>query len=346
MLIDGGVIRSLYADGLGSTEAATKNYVLQRQPSPPSWNQEAGVALASNDVPDLLTPERDDPHLVIFQNVSLFVQDDKVQEFGGEGGTVVVKHGHIICAGKAGKCDSYSSQAARQVDLQHGSILPGLISFGSAVGLVEIDQEPLTGDRSPLDPLEDKMPNIASGDDLVVRAVDGLSFSGRNALLAHRGGVTTMIEAPFSSGLIQGTSSAFRTGVTRRLEPGAISKQEVALHARITHDNPGGDAMVSTKVAALRRLLLGGLTGDQGNAYARVIKVRASFPLVVSAEQADIMATLIRVKSEIENVSNSTLHLVFAGSTESHLLATEIAGAKIGVILAPPKSFPRLWDQR
>ena len=80
--------------------------------------------------------------------------------------------------------------------------------------------------------------------------------------LSHRGGVTTIIEAPLSSGLIQGVSVAFRAGAGHKLESGAIPEREVALHARIIHDDLDGDTMVSTKVAVLRRLLLGGLEDD------------------------------------------------------------------------------------
>ncbi|QRV94403.1 amidohydrolase family protein [Ceratobasidium sp. AG-Ba] len=316
----------------------------QKPPSPPSWDQEAQDALASDGTPDLLTPKEADPHTVIFTNVSLFIQDDKFFEFGNKGGVVVATRGNITCASKSPGCDSFVSAGTKRVDLEGGSVLPGLVSFGSAVGLVEIDQEPSTNDGPPPDPLNDKVPKVAGGDDLVVRAVDGLSFSGRNALLAHRGGVTTMVEAPSSYGLIQGISVAFRTGSSHGLEPGAISQQEVALHARIVHDGVGDDAMVSTKVATLRRLLLSGLDQDKGGVYARVVK--GQLPLVVSVEKADIMATLIQLKADVEDISDSTLHLVFAGATESHLLAQEIAGAGVSVILAPLRSFPRLWDQK
>lgn len=58
------------------------------------------------------------------------------------------------------------------------------------------------------------------------------------------------------------------------------------------------------------------------------------------------MATLLQLKEEIETVSNATLHMVFAGATESHLIAPELAEAGVGVILAPLRSFPRLWDQK
>lgn len=86
--------------------------------------------------------------------------------------------------------------------------------------------------------------------------------------------MTTNIEAPSSNGLIQGVSVAFRTGAAHKLEAGAIAQREVALHARIIHDETGQNALVSTKVATLRRLLLGGLSGDKGSIYARVVKVR------------------------------------------------------------------------
>jgi hypothetical protein len=182
--------------------------------------------------------------------------------------------------------------------------------------------------------------------------------------LAHRAGVTTVIEAPFSYNLIQGISVAFRTGARHKLEAGAVPQREVALHARIIHDGTEQNAMVSTRVATLRGLLLQGLHEKQDSIYARVVKVCSSYtqipfiqyfihaqlqsqlPLVISVEKADIMATLIDLKAELESVSNATLHLVFAGATESHLIADEIAKAGVGVILAPLRSFPRLWDQK
>ncbi|KAG8717415.1 hypothetical protein FRC09_014312 [Ceratobasidium sp. 395] len=339
--------QQVYIDGVAQLEnpaVIPKPTTLQEPPSPPSWEREAHDALASDGMPNLIPAERDDPHTIIFRNVSLLVQDEEVLEFGDKGGTVVAKHGSIVCSGKARECDSYLSAGAQSIDIQRGSILPGLISFGAAVGLMEIDQEPSTNDGATPDLLEDEVPKIAGGDDLVVRAVDGLSFAGRNALLAHRGGVTTMIEAPFSYGLIQGVSVAFRTGAGHRLEPGAISRREVALHARIIHDSSEHNAMVSTKIATLRRLLLGGLDKEEHSIYARVIK--GGLPLVVSVEKADIMATLLQLKLDIEKIPNHTLHLVFAGATEAHLLANEISEAKVGVILAPLRSFPRLWDQK
>ncbi|CAE7168032.1 unnamed protein product [Rhizoctonia solani] len=57
------------------------------------------------------------------------------------------------------------------------------------------------------------------------------------------------------------------------------------------------------------------------------------------------MATLLDFKKELEGVTHSALHLVFAGATESHLIADQIAKANVGVILAPLRPNPQFWDQ-
>jgi hypothetical protein len=71
------------------------------------------------------------------------------------------------------------------VDLHGGSLAPGLTSYGSPLGLVEIQLEPSTNDGVVLDPLVDgNLPSILGKDTAIVRAsaVDGLQFNGRNTL--------------------------------------------------------------------------------------------------------------------------------------------------------------------
>ena len=70
------------------------------------------------------------------------------------------------------------------VDLKGGSLAPGLTSYGSPLGLVEIRLEPSTNDVTVLDPLVDgNLPSILGKDAAIIRAVDGLQFQGRNTLL-------------------------------------------------------------------------------------------------------------------------------------------------------------------
>lgn len=51
---------------------------------------------------------------------------------------------------------------------------------------------------------------------------------------------------------------------------------------------------------------------------------KGEIPLVARVESADIMATLLKLKVEVENTKNSTIKLVFSGATEAHLLIEDI----------------------
>jgi hypothetical protein len=102
--------------------------------------------------------------------------------------------------------------------------LTSLISFGSALGLQEIAGEASTQNGAPLDPLLQAVPSIAGGASALDRAVDGLQFGTRDALIAYiRGGVTLGISAPAAryGGFLGGISAAFHTAAGHKLEKGA-----------------------------------------------------------------------------------------------------------------------------
>ena len=50
-------------------------------------------------------------------------------------------------------------------------------------------------------------------------------------------------------------------------------------------------------------------------------------PLVVRVDSADIMATLLRLKSEVEHVKKSSIRMVFSEASEAHLLADDIGNS-------------------
>lgn len=58
------------------------------------------------------------------------------------------------------------------------------------------------------------------------------------------------------------------------------------------------------------------------------------------------MATLIELKKEIETKHQTKIQLTFSGAAEAHLLAKEIAGAGVGVILIPSRPLPTTWKSR
>lgn len=69
-------------------------------------------------------------------------------------------------------------------------------------------------------------------------------------------------------------------------------------------------------------------------------------PLVVDTHSADIIATLLHLKKEVEATTQRELRLTIAGGGEAHLLAKELGEAQVGVILIPARSFPHTWDGR
>lgn len=47
-------------------------------------------------------------------------------------------------------------------------------------------------------------------------------------------------------------------------------------------------------------------------------------PLVIEVESADIMATLLILKGEVEDRIGSRMRMVFSGAAEAHLIAEEL----------------------
>ena len=67
---------------------------------------------------------------------------------------------------------------------------------------------------------------------------------------------------------------------------------------------------------------------------------------MVNAESANIIATLLALKKEVDIVKGQSLKLTLVGAAEAHLLAREIGQASVGVILVPSRSFPVAWQQK
>ena len=59
---------------------------------------------------------------------------------------------------------------------------PGLLTYGSPLGLEHIESEPSTTDGAVLSALESEVPEVIGGSGTVICALDGLEFSTRDAL--------------------------------------------------------------------------------------------------------------------------------------------------------------------
>jgi hypothetical protein len=83
--------------------------------------------------------------------------------------------------------------------------------------------------------------------------------------------VTTAISSPQSYGFIGGLGTAFSTGAAHKLASGAVVQEVTAVHVAL---DLSARISVSTQIATLRRLLLGGGEGEIGQAFKDAGEVR------------------------------------------------------------------------
>ncbi|TEB38238.1 composite domain of metallo-dependent hydrolase [Coprinellus micaceus] len=351
----GATPKQVFIDGipqLGNPFYSDKPDYFQHAPKVPNFDDEAKDAVKYEGLPPI-EPRRSEKEVVIFTNVtSLHIRvGDHIKEVfdasrsgakAYEPQSVVVKNGEIQCSSVEGSgcLASFSDFPSVQwVNLHGGSISPALVSYGSLLGIHEIDQESSTNDGRVIDLLTAENPAIL-GEGTLIHAVDGLEFATRDALLAYRDGATVGITAPESRGLISGLGVAFSTGAPHKLAKGAVLQDITAVHVSI---HPSASS-ISTQIAVLRNLLYGHGEGETKRVFRSVVE--GEVPLVIAVQNADIIASLIQLKGDVEKLGGKRVKFTFTGANEAHLLAKEIGEANIGVILTPARPYPGTWKAR
>ena len=163
----------------------------QEVPQVPNWDEERQKAIEWEGLPPLGGTQLHDT--VVFTNVSeLWVRHPEhgiVQQFNArftkfdpKDQVVVVNSGKVTCVGPSDSCAGFMSSNSRRTNLRGGVISPGLTSFGSILGLQEIEQEASTGPGKPYDALTQDIPGIVGDIGGVERAADALLFRTRSAL--------------------------------------------------------------------------------------------------------------------------------------------------------------------
>ncbi|KAH7908470.1 hypothetical protein BJ138DRAFT_352435 [Hygrophoropsis aurantiaca] len=346
----GATPKQVYIDGIPQLESSYTSFKPDSQapPTTPNFDQETESTVKYEGLPPLQAAQTIAGR-VVFRNVSsMWTRDvDGVNmrfqtQSDEDEGIVVVDGGMIICSGYASCSSHISNREGRTINLQGGSLAPALVSAGSSIGLQEIAMERSTSDGLVFDALEDNIPEILGGEGSIIRAVDGLQFQTRDALLAYRAGVTTSITSPISDGLLGGLSTHISLSSKHKLEHDAVLQEVTAVHVAVGHSVNG--ASISTQIAALRNLLLGPRQGERGQWFKAVYK--GEIPLVIEAKNADVIATLLTLKKEVEAASGVQMKMTLIRAAEAHLLAKEIAAANVGVIVTPPRSFPYSWEGR
>ncbi|KLO20165.1 composite domain of metallo-dependent hydrolase [Schizopora paradoxa] len=349
----GATPTQVFIDGIPQLENpyhVHKSPEMQETPMTPNFDKEASDAVKHVGLPPLEPTSRISDDFVVFTNVSAVWTRDalgvpQVQDVHDNDLAVAVHKGRIINIGSFKSCSRFAEDSASKytvVDISGGAISPGLVSYGTSLGLQEIGMEASTTDGTIYDLAFDDVPS-ALRDGPIIKAVDGLQLSTRDELLAYRAGVTSAITPPIQSGFFGGLSVYFSTGAEHSLVKGAVIKDVAAFHVSIGHSNSGRPS-VSTQIGVLRKLLTLSRNDDHGQHVANVMK--GEIPLVVDVHSADIIASLISLKKEVQESTGSLLKMTITGATEAHILAKELAEANVGVILNPVRPFPYFWDAR
>ncbi|KAF8630679.1 hypothetical protein AX15_002823 [Amanita polypyramis BW_CC] len=346
----GATPSQVFIDGIPqlSTQRTHKPEKFQKLPEVPNFDKEAQDALDYDGLPPLYPKKVS--KTVVFTNITSIYNTSQavgverllLADHNGPLAVVISPSGKFRCIGSYELClISDLLDEASIIDLHGGSISPAFVSFGSSLGLQEIYAEASTNDGIAVDPLAGPIPKVIGGDASIVHALDGLEFGTRDSLLAYRAGVTSAISAPSHRGFSAGLSVQFSTGALHRLERGAIKEDTVALHFSIRHVP---NLSIGTQIGALRRLFFEPPKGAIGYWFGQVIE--GAIPLVIEAHSADVIATLVILKKEVELENKKTIQMTITGAAEAHMLASELAEARIGIILTPSRPYPKNWERR
>lgn len=258
-------------------------------------------------------------------------------EYRDSTGMAVYSGGRAVCLGNREKCSGMVPPGAERVDLHGGVIAPGIIAYGSTLGLSDIPSEASASDGELQQPSYEEQLDVSRLTQRPIpRAADALTWGGNDLLRAHASGATTALNYPDYRGEFASVSSHFDTGASNVLDAASVRVEDTAVHVSFEHSGKNGPPL-SEQVRLLRTLLE--RAGDEAPSDSVWRQVRGSkLPLVVEASSVAQMAQLVLLKKRFRDV-----RLVIESRGPTHALAPELAAHNIAVIL-PTRVWALDWD--
>ena len=256
-----------------------------------------------------------------------------------EGGTVVVRDGRVVAAGKSVALPA----GVPLVDAGGKWVTPGIVAGFTRMGIVESDGVEETNDTAARG-----SPFHAAID--VAPAVNPASSS---IPLNRAEGITRAIVAPDNDGSIfAGLGAVIDLGSDRAPITKARAFQFMEYGGGGSRSGNSRPAMIATFRNALAQVKdyvrYPAAYADQGkdalltraDAAALAPVASGAMPLLVHVERASDMLALIDLKRDYP-----ALKLVFVGAAEGWLVASQIAAARIPVIASALTDLPATFDQ-
>jgi imidazolonepropionase-like amidohydrolase len=254
-------------------------------------------------------------------------------------GDILIRDGVIAAVG----ADIPAPPGASVINAKGRVATPGIFAPWSQIGLEEIGLDDEANDSSPdegfplsaaLDAADAFNPaasmiaiNRAGGVTraLVAPSAGSKMFGGRAAIVDLAGRTDSIERARMAQSVAMGEGGAERSGGTRM---GAwASLREYLDEARRYGANP--DAYAARPIDPKFAL---------SDLKALVPAATGAEPLVVAVNRASELRALIRLKADYG------LNLVALGAAEGHLVAKDLAAAKIPVIINPMRNLPGQFE--
>jgi imidazolonepropionase-like amidohydrolase len=254
-------------------------------------------------------------------------------------GTLVFDNGKIISVGAG----SSAPAGATVIDAKGQPVTPGLINSFTRLGVLEVEQIKSTDDSDA------ESPFFSAGFDVA----PGINPRSPMLPIARTGGLTRAITAPDYAKSIfagQGAMLTLGEGAAFNVTP----KVAMFMTVSDTGKRLGGGSrgavwtFLRQAFADARYLERNRADFDDNRARATVLPrmdleallpvLNGTMPLVVDAQRAADISAVIAMASEYK------LRVILTGAREGWAVASDIARAKIPVILDPTNNLPTRFD--
>jgi imidazolonepropionase-like amidohydrolase len=256
-----------------------------------------------------------------------------------EGGTVVVRDGRVVAAGRGVAVPA----GVQTVDAQGKWVSPGIFAGFTRIGIVEVDGVGQTDDSgastTPFHASIDIAPavnprttaiavNRAAGVTRALVAPDSRNsiFAGQGAIIDLGSDMAAVTRPRAFQFLEYGEAGARAAGGSR---PAAFAMLRDAIfqvrdYARnpASYSDRGKDALLT-----------------RSDVQALVPVIEGQMPLLVHVERASDILAILDLKRELP-----TLKLVLVGATEGWTVAAQIAAAKVPVIASALNDLPASFE--
>jgi imidazolonepropionase-like amidohydrolase len=252
-----------------------------------------------------------------------------------EHATVLIRDGRIAAVG----ADVQVPADAQRVDAAGQWVTPGLIDAATQIGLTEIGAVQGTNEG-----------NLRNDEvSAAFNVFEGVNPASQLIPVTRVEGITTVLAAP-SGGLIAGQAVALDLW-GNRIED-LLVKSPVAMIARLDEADKGtGGGSRAGVMQRLRRLFddardlerrqadyrkdqMQPLAAPAQDLAALLPVLRGEEPIVITADRRSDIENALRIGREYK------LHLIVAGAAEGWQMASELAAAKVPVIINPLTDIP------